>query len=182
MSQGNSEEQAIQPDAVGPQTPEGSQLRPAAKAQPWLKVLIGISLLVLVVSLAFGIRIKPANTAVHVVPPGQLVASYRGGAQEMNSVDVYQSVGQVCVDTYSKSQFDIPDLYCFQTDKVINKSDITVTWLRYFGPNFTVESQSDEALVVGVKIQSGGVVLLDKYFSFVEKIKDVGPIIFGPKK
>ncbi|AOZ72150.1 hypothetical protein BK816_01595 [Boudabousia tangfeifanii] len=149
-------------------SPVAASQKPARKPRSWAYVLGGLSAALLIVTAVIGVLVAQDKIWIHMIPRGQVVASY-AGTLGMNHIDVYQDGKRVCVDTYSQSEFDRPEQYCFQVETPITKDDISVTWLHYFGPRHTVEPQSKYAAVAEVKIKSGDKTVFEKPISFVEK-------------
>ncbi|MFP7696435.1 hypothetical protein [Trueperella sp. LYQ143] len=107
---------------------------------------------------------------VYVGPPKideeYLVYSVTSG---VNTVDVYQYDDEVCVDTYSTSEADIPDQICSPMSRKLNPSDVTLRWFTLNGDEEEVEAGHPNTTSVHILIKDGEKVILDHKESFVER-------------
>lgn len=98
-----------------------------------------------------------------------LVASFDSG---QNTVDVYQTKEQVCVDTYSTSPADVPHQVCSESSRKISRSDITLRWFTYNGKLEEVTADYPNTTSVHIVIKDGDKVIFDHSESFIENLVD----------
>lgn len=89
-----------------------------------------------------------------------------------NTVDVYQTKGQVCVDTHSASPADVPHQVCSESARKISRSDITLRWFTYDGKLTEVNANYPNTTSVHVVIKDGATVIINHSESFIENLTD----------